>query len=65
MHSVKPANDDRVFAVKVSRPLLDRLRVESVRSGKTIRLLVSEALENIIPENEIITRKPARSKQDA
>jgi len=55
-------NDDRMFAVKLSGALLNRLRIESVRSGQTIRSIVSAALENALPETEIIVRKPARPR---
>jgi len=65
MHSLMEPNDDRMFAVKLSGALLNRLRVESVRSGKNIRTIVAAALDNALPDHEIVTRKHARSKQSA
>lgn len=65
MQSLTELNDDRTFAVKLSGALLNRLRIESVRSGQTIRTIVAAALDGALPENEIIVRKPARPRRSA
>jgi len=66
MQNLRELNGERTFAVKLSDTLINRLRVESVRSGRNIRTIVAAALDNALPDHEIVvTRKPSRTKQES
>jgi hypothetical protein len=42
------------FAAKVPKDLVDRVRLESVRSGRRIQDIVAEALDSAVPHNRVV-----------
>lgn len=55
-----------MFACKVPKEIIWRLRLEALRSERTIRSIVTEALDNALPNNVVVVEeKKPRSNTTA
>lgn len=51
MHQPLTDTNDRIFGVKLSAAIIDRIKIESVRRRTTIRAVMTALLETALPED--------------
>ena len=53
---------EQTFACRLPIALVQQLRLEAVRSGKTIRSIVTDALNSTLPKIEVVVSERGRRR---